>query len=1048
MPERMRQVEPTGAAEAPPPGFIETLGAGFRTAKDDIGFVQDSRLQEAYLPVLKALTEANGKDAGDYRTWSKKAGAFINPFAGAMDEYDLDAVWSDIEEARAKNPQLLSGLPKSREEFERSVLTREGKRAADLRTVERGSGIAAFVGGVGAMPFDPINIATAPFGGNAKTLGQAVLREAIANMAVEAVQQVPLARARERMGEELTAKEAAINIGAAGVFGGLFGGGQHVIGKNWDAIKAMPRDLQEKAWAKIIENSPSLQARLGSKMDWDAIGDADLPDLAEAIIGVDNLSSDERAAIAILRRDAQIDEANPFLPDGAGVAAHRGELAKALQDIMDAVPGASRPVAAGRSSSSPTGPLPRLRGGTAISSGTVAGDAFAVVKSRIGIVESGGNNAAKNPRSTATGKYQFISGTWLNLYKRRFGDQGLSDAEILAKRGNVRLQEILMDDLMQANAQALRDRGHAADAGNLYLAHFAGSKGASKILSSDPNASVRAVLGQAVVDANPFLRNYSAADLIQWAHRKMTGKGAAPAGRARGGDFDPEAANRDWISREQERIDAELARLDGEALRQAQGERQISDIVDDAIDERPPMFEIERGPDIEPSRPIEPVARTPDAPPAEVMAILPELRKIVADRTANQSLSNLKPLARSLGVSEDELRQGLLVLAARGEVRMRYNKDAKPLFSRLPRDNGPIDILTFIGRAGVLSEDGLDDAGRKLGTKGHALGKGGRDWNRKFISGSGPLIRKAGRSIDDIGEALHEAGYFGDPQGPRPSESDILDAIEDAVQGRRKIFPFAQERAPSAALFDHLEDIDREYMRRDFDAVADEMTGTPLTDDEFARAVDEYLASREFDPDEGIDIAEAINRMANREYEAIQRALYHELEGDSYDAYDDEFAQAWLENGGFDGEDFRGQPDFGGDARTGGAGSAAGQGPAQAPIELDPQDFDPFTDPAEGPGAATQLGSLDHDARAMADDMFGGPTQAEKRQALERKGEGGLSTDKEQKPVGSDGGLFDPDSWNQIGFRMDEEGDAINPADLLAEFDAEDAILKNIKDCL
>lgn len=1146
-------VQPSGSSEGPPPGFIETLGASFRTNKDEIEFVQDSRLLEAYQPVLKALTEANGKAAGDYRPWSKIAQGFIpvaNLHHGMIDDYDLDAVWTDIEAARTKNPALLQGLPKSRAEFEKQVLTRQGARERDLRTVQRGSGVAAFIGGVGTMPFDPINIATAPFGGGAKTVGQALIREGLANALVEAVQQMPLANARERMGEELTAKEAALNIGAATVFGGLLGAGQHVIGKNWDAIKTLPKDIQEKAWAKLIEKSPALQARLGNKMDWDAIGDADLPDMAEAVIGIDNLSGEEKAAIAMMRREAEIDASNPFIADGAGIAAHRGELAAALERIMGDAPAnvpRPRPVAA-------SGALPRLRGGTAISSGTVAGDAFAVVKSRIGIVESGGSNSAKNPRSSATGTYQFVSGTWVNLYVRRFGRGGLSDAQIAAKRADPRLQEVLMDDLMQANAKALRDSGHAADAGNLYLAHFAGSQGAAKILNADPNASVRSVLGADVVNANPFLRNYSAADLVQWAHRKMGGKGGAVA-PSRASDIDPEAGARDWIERELDAVEAERARLD-----QEEGDStDIGAIVDEGIAGKPEMFDMPALPEIEPSRPIEPAARGSDAPPAEVLALLPDLRRVVADRAGNASLSNLKALSRQLGVDEGDLRSGLMALAAQGEIRMRYNAKGDALFARLPRDNGPMDILKFIARNGGLAEDGLDEGGRKLGSLGHALGKGGRDWDKAFVPGAGPIIRKQGRSIDDIGEALHEAGYFGDPNGPRPSESDILDAIEEAVQGHRKIYPFGQDRAPSAAALDHLEDLDREMMRRDFDDAARDLFDIDgLTDEEFGRAVDSYMRLNDDLLGELPTTEAVLIDMFNREAEAIQRALFHELEDGIYAQYEQQFAEAWAEAGFPDGPDSIGQARLAGDEGAGGTAAAAGARPFadEATGPIDAATYRGFDDPVDGPDAQVQVQSLEHDLEAavrsdagaqsisissvavlkdietavqlfrekkgsisiieemygtgsqspdpdryiaryleagalefladgqakdrlmsssirdmetneviaavdeirgghiwqireaVSDDMFGGPTQAEKRAALERRGEGGISTNVEQKPVGSDGGLFDPDSWAQEGFRLDAEGDVINPADLLAEFDAEASILKTIKDCL
>jgi hypothetical protein len=73
------------------------------------------------------------------------------------------------------------------------------------------------------------------------------------------------------------------------------------------------------------------------------------------------------------------------------------------------------------------------------------------------------------------------------------------------------------------NGQVLSKAGFDPTPGNTYLAHFAGPQGAVKILSSDPNAPVSSILGDAAVKANPFLQGMTAADLQAWASRKMDG---------------------------------------------------------------------------------------------------------------------------------------------------------------------------------------------------------------------------------------------------------------------------------------------------------------------------------------------------------------------------------------------------------------------------------------------------------------------------------------------------------------------------------------------
>ena len=89
--------------------------------------------------------------------------------------------------------------------------------------------------------------------------------------------------------------------------------------------------------------------------------------------------------------------------------------------------------------------------------------------------------------------------------------------------------------LAQENEAYLRGRGHGITSGWLYLAHFLGPEGANRVLSSQDGQTILAVMGSGVVNANPFLKDYTVADLKAWATRKMEGKAApvpATAGTA------------------------------------------------------------------------------------------------------------------------------------------------------------------------------------------------------------------------------------------------------------------------------------------------------------------------------------------------------------------------------------------------------------------------------------------------------------------------------------------------------------------------------------
>ncbi len=175
----------------------------------------------------------------------------------------------------------------------------------------------------------------------------------------------------------------------------------------------------------------------------------------------------------------------------------------------------------------PVDPIPYLTGGKEV----LASGAVETLIGRIIHVESAGNATARNPLSTASGLGQFIESTWLRMMQTYRPDLviTLSRQEVLNLRFNPDLSRQMVRNLAQENEAFLRARGHNATPGNLYLAHFLGPLGASQALSADPSAPVINVMGPAVVAANPFLRNYTIADLRNWSDRKMSGQAVAAA---------------------------------------------------------------------------------------------------------------------------------------------------------------------------------------------------------------------------------------------------------------------------------------------------------------------------------------------------------------------------------------------------------------------------------------------------------------------------------------------------------------------------------------
>jgi hypothetical protein len=139
--------------------------------------------------------------------------------------------------------------------------------------------------------------------------------------------------------------------------------------------------------------------------------------------------------------------------------------------------------------------------------------------SSIRAAESSGNDAARNPNSSATGRYQFTEGTWNDL-ARNNPQLGLTPEGRL----DPAQQEKAIRAFTGQNAKTLSQAGIQVNPANLYAAHFLGAGGATQALSQADNVPMAQVVGQEVVQANPFLANMTVGDFKQWTGKK-TGYG-------------------------------------------------------------------------------------------------------------------------------------------------------------------------------------------------------------------------------------------------------------------------------------------------------------------------------------------------------------------------------------------------------------------------------------------------------------------------------------------------------------------------------------------
>lgn len=165
---------------------------------------------------------------------------------------------------------------------------------------------------------------------------------------------------------------------------------------------------------------------------------------------------------------------------------------------------------------------------------------------RMMMVESGGRDTAKNPRSTALGPYQFIASTWLMIARADFSKETekLRPDEILALRTDRALARRAAEIYTKQNAAFLVNQGQKATYQNLRLAFLVGPGAAVRVLMSAPDRSASELLGTTVIGANPFMANMTAAGLIARAARDIATTPANVAG------VTPEAGELDAAKRD------------------------------------------------------------------------------------------------------------------------------------------------------------------------------------------------------------------------------------------------------------------------------------------------------------------------------------------------------------------------------------------------------------------------------------------------------------------------------------------------------------------
>lgn len=142
----------------------------------------------------------------------------------------------------------------------------------------------------------------------------------------------------------------------------------------------------------------------------------------------------------------------------------------------------------------------------------------------IAAAESNLKPRAKNPRSTASGLFQFIESTWNDQVATNGNKHGVMVGDVFDSRSNA----LMGAEFTKVNFDALtKFLGRPPTLEETYFAHFSGLGGAKKILKkmkTNPKLSAVDAWGQKAADANPtiFTAGATAQDVLKKLTRRVT----------------------------------------------------------------------------------------------------------------------------------------------------------------------------------------------------------------------------------------------------------------------------------------------------------------------------------------------------------------------------------------------------------------------------------------------------------------------------------------------------------------------------------------------
>jgi hypothetical protein len=152
----------------------------------------------------------------------------------------------------------------------------------------------------------------------------------------------------------------------------------------------------------------------------------------------------------------------------------------------------------------------------------------------IGNIESTGSYGAKNPNSSARGKYQFIESTFNGVQRN---NPDLPKVSFQEFQQNPDIQEKYQAALRQENQKVLNKNGLEVTPSNEYIVHFAGAPRGTALLKAPDEMPLKQFFPEKVLQSNRLSGDMSVGDFKSTISQKMmNAMGKYPnAGQGQGG---------------------------------------------------------------------------------------------------------------------------------------------------------------------------------------------------------------------------------------------------------------------------------------------------------------------------------------------------------------------------------------------------------------------------------------------------------------------------------------------------------------------------------